>query len=139
MEEHGKKGIPRRIGEWGFTLIELMLVVAIITILMTLAASSYTQSLQRAREAALKDDLFEMRRAIENYQLDKEAAPGSLQDLVDAGYLHIIPLDPITHAKDWNTENCEMILSPEQTSGGVCDVHSTSNQNSTDGTPYSEW
>lgn len=124
----------------GFTLIELMIVMAIITILATIAAGRYVQSVTRAREAALKQDLFVMRDAIQKYTLDKEAGPQSLDELVSAGYLREIPLDPITHQKDWNTQSDDLYLSPEQSSVGITDVHSSSNDVSPfENTPYSSW
>src|SRR6266478_4106707 len=89
-----------RTGERGFTLIELMIVMAIILILIGIAAGNYTRSVLRAREAVLKQDLQEMRKAIDNFTMDKQAAPQSLDDLVPQ-YLHVIPVDPITNAKDW--------------------------------------
>src|SRR5271167_2946299 len=87
----------------GFTLIELMIVITIIFILIGIAAARYDQSVQRAKEATLKTDLTVMRQAIDNYTLDKEAAPQSLDDLVNpqAPYLREVPMDPMTRAKDW--------------------------------------
>src|SRR5438309_12041624 len=85
----------------GFTLIELMIVITIILILIGMAAQRYDKSVQRAREATLKQDLWVMRQAIDNYTLDKQAAPQSLDDLVQAGYLRKVPVDQITGAKDW--------------------------------------
>jgi prepilin-type N-terminal cleavage/methylation domain-containing protein len=82
----------------GFTLLELMIVMTIILILATMGAGRYEQSVQRAKEAALKQDLFVMRQAIEQYTLDKTTAPQSLDDLVTAGYLREIPTDPMTRA-----------------------------------------
>jgi len=127
----------------GFTLIELMIVITIIMILATIAAARYTQSVQRSKEAVLKTDLKLMREAIQSYTLDKNAAPQSLDDLVsneDSKYLGDIPIDPITRAKDWSTETCDLRLSPEQTTTGVCDVHSSSPATSPfENTPYSTW
>jgi general secretion pathway protein G len=124
----------------GFTLLELMVVMAIIAILATLAAGHYEQSIVRAREAALRQDLAEIRKAIQNYTLDKEAAPTSLDDLVSAQYLHEIPTDPITRQKDWNTESCDTVLSPDQSLIGICDVHSASDKVSPfEKTAYSSW
>lgn len=129
---------PRR--ESGFTLLEIMAVLAIIIILATLAAGSYQKSVDRAKEAALHQDLAEMRKAIDDYTLDKEAAPNSLDDLVTAQYLHQIPTDPLTHSTDWNTDDCDTVLSPDQTATGICNVHSTSDQVSPfENTAYSSW
>jgi general secretion pathway protein G len=126
--------------EGGFTLLELMIVITVILILMSIAIPRFQKSEQYAREAALKQDLFVMRQAIQNYTLDKQAAPQSLDDLVSAGYLGSIPTDPMTRAKEWTTETSDLLLSPEQTSTGIVDVHSTSTQSSPfDSTPYSSW
>jgi general secretion pathway protein G len=131
---------PRRSTGSGFTLLELMIVMAIILILATIGAGRYEQALIRAHEAALHQDLFVIRNAIDQYTADKEAAPTSLDDLVRAGYLREIPTDPMTRQKDWNTENSELLLSPEQTSSGITDVHSTSDAVSPfETTPYSSW
>jgi len=124
----------------GFTLLELMIVIFIIFILAALAAGRYEQTLVRAREAALHQDLFEMRKAIQNYTFDKETGPTGLDDLVTAHYLSDVPTDPITRQKDWTTEPCTELLSVEQTLGGICDVHSSStNVSPFENTPYSSW
>ena len=124
----------------GFTLIELMLVMAILLVLVTLAAGRYETSLVRAREAGLSQDLAEMNKAIQNYTQDKQAAPTSLDDLVQAQYLGRIPNDPVTGAKDWVTENCDTYFSADQLSNGICSVHSGSDRISPfTNTPYSSW
>ncbi len=126
----------------GFTLIELMLVITIIFILLGMAAMRYDRAVQHAREATLKSDLQVMRQAIDNYTLDKEAAPQSLEDLTNsqAPYLREIPTDPITRAKDWHLDFGDLVLSPDQTNNGIVDVHSSSDQISPfDGNPYSTW
>jgi general secretion pathway protein G len=123
----------------GFTLIELMVVIMIILILVGMAAQRYEKSVQRAREATLKQDLMVMRQSIDNYTLDKQAAPQSLEDLVQSGYLRQIPVDPITQAKDWVPQYDSVVLSPDQSSTGMVDVHSTAATPSSNGTPYSEW
>jgi general secretion pathway protein G len=131
---------PRRGAGRGFTLLELMIVMAIILILATVGAGRYEQALIRAHEAALHQDLFVIRNAIDQYTVDKEAAPTSLDDLVRAGYLREIPTDPMTRQKEWNTESSELLLSPEQASSGISDVHSTSDAVSPfESTPYSSW
>lgn len=124
----------------GFTLLELMIVITIILILIGMGAGRYERSVLRAKEAALKQDLFVMRQAIEQYTLDKQAAPQSLDDLVSAGYLREIPTDPISRRKDWRVDYEDVLLSPEQTSAGITDVHSTSDQASSfENSPYSSW
>jgi general secretion pathway protein G len=124
----------------GFTLIELMIVITIIFILLGLAAGRYDRSVVRAREATLKQDLQVMRQAIDNYTLDKQSAPQSIEALQEAGYLRIVPTDPMTQAKDWQPQFDEVVLSPDQTGTGMVDVHSNSDKTSPfDGTPYKDW
>lgn len=123
----------------GFTLIELMIVISIILILVGIAAGMYQQSIRRAREAVLKQDLQTMRTAIDNYTMDKLQAPQSLQDLADAHYLHELPIDPFTQQRDWVAHFGDTLISPEQTGTGVDDVHSNSDQTGSDGTPYNTW
>jgi general secretion pathway protein G len=134
-----KKGAG--IGARGFTLLELMIVIAIITILVGMAAGAYVRSVQRAKEATLKSDLSVMRQAIDHYTLDKEAAPQSLEDLVNpqAQYLREIPTDPITNAKDWHADFGDTVMSPDQSATGIVDVHSNSDKVSSDGTHYNTW
>ena len=126
----------------GFTLLELMIVIAIITILVGLAAGAYVKSVQHAKEATLKDDLKVMREAIDRYTLDKEAAPQSLEDLINpqSQYLREIPVDPITNAKDWHVDIGDTVMSPDQSTTGVVDVHSNSDKTSPfDGSHYNTW
>src|SRR5580700_706817 len=124
----------------GFTLIELMIVIAIIFILLGLAAGRYDLTIQRSREAVLKHDLMIMREAIDNFTLDKQAGPQSLDDLQQAGYLREVPMDPMTQAKDWDPVFDNIVLSPEQVTTGMVDVHSNSGKNSQfDGTAYNTW
>ena len=125
----------------GFTLIELMIVITIIFILLGMAAARYDISVHHAREAALKTDLQVMRQAIDNYTLDKEAGPQSLEDLTNpqAPYLQEVPVDPMTHAKDWHLDFGDTVMSPDQTSSGIVDVHSNASGSASDGTPYSTW
>jgi general secretion pathway protein G len=125
----------------GFTLIELMIVITIIFILLGMAAARYDRSVHHAREAALKTDLQVMRQAIDNYTLDKEAGPQSLEDLTNpqAPYLREVPVDPMTNQKDWRTDFGDTVATPEQTTTGIVDVHSNSNGTATDGTPYNSW
>lgn len=135
-------GLSRRRGicAAGFSLLELMVVITIILILVTIAGGRYEKSVLRAKEATLKQDLFIMRNAIQQYTLDKEAGPTSLDDLVEAKYLSAIPKDPITGTKDWHTDSEQVLLDPQQTSPGITDVHSSSDQVSPfEGTPYSSW
>ena len=124
----------------GFTLIELMCVIAIILILATISAGHYEKSVIRAKETTLHTDLKVMRDAIQHYTEDKEMAPSSLDDLVSAHYIQQIPSDPMTNAKDWVTSSEEFDLSPEQSSSGITDVHSASDAISPfENDPYSSW
>ena len=121
-------------------MLELMVVIAIIMILLGLAAGKYQRSMLRSKEAVMKQDLRVMRDAIQQYTLDKEAAPQSLDDLVSAGYLRQVPTDPITLQRDWVTVTDDVLLSPEQTTVGISEVHSASNEISPfENTAYSSW
>ena len=122
----------------GFTLLELMIVISIIIILAAVALPQYQKTIMHARETVLKNDLFTMRKLIDEYSADKGKLPQSLDDLVSAGYMRAIPNDPITEKPDWNIATGE---DPYSTEGGtgVTDVHSSSGETSTEGTPYSEW
>src|SRR6266404_8801347 len=122
----------------GFTLLELMIVISIIIILVSVALPQFQKTIMHARETVLHDDLFKMRSLIDQYAADKGKLPQSLDDLVTAGYLRELPIDPITDKKDWNVVTGEDPYSTEGSSG-VNDVHSSSSEISTDGRPYSEW
>ncbi len=125
----------------GFTLLELMIVISVLLILISIAIPQYRESVRRARESVLRQDLYDMRKIISEYTLDKQKAPQSLEDLQQAGYLKI-PNDPITGQSDWQAEQCDdsTIMSPdEQDTGGMCDVHSSSTQVGSDGTAYNTW
>jgi general secretion pathway protein G len=124
----------------GFTLIELMIVMAIIGILITLAIPSFVGAVRHAREAALKEDLQTMRTAIDTYTMDKQKGPQSLDDLIQDGYLRAIPEDPMTRSKDtWVTDSSEAMYSLDETDPGITDIHSGSTETGTDGQPYSSW
>jgi general secretion pathway protein G len=122
----------------GFTLLELMIVISIIIILAAVALPQYQKTIMHARETVLRDDVFKMRSLIDQYAADKGKLPQSLDDLVTAGYLREIPVDPITEKKDWNVITGEDPYSSEGGSG-VNDVHSSSSEVASDGTPYSDW
>src|SRR3954471_15614990 len=99
----------------GFTLIELMIVISIMLILISTAIPLYNASIRNAREAVLRQNLFTLRSVIDQYSEDKEKAPQSLQDLIDAGYLKQIPVDPITHSREtWQTVQEDVLLSVDQ-------------------------
>ena len=123
----------------GFTLIELMIVIAIMAILIAVAVPAYQNSVIRAREAVLRQNLFTLRSLIQQYTLDKQKAPQSLEDLISAGYLRKIPNDPITDQPDWTVDQEEVLDSVDQQEPGVSDVHSSSSGTASDGTAYSSW
>jgi general secretion pathway protein G len=127
----------------GFTLIELMIVISIILILVSVALPAYNQSILRARESVLKQNLFTLRSVISQYTLDKQKAPQALDDLVSAGYLKQIPIDPVTGKNDtWvPDEEQDTIMSVDQQGdeGGIIDVHSGSSAVGSDGTAYNTW
>jgi general secretion pathway protein G len=130
----------RKLGEGGFTLVELMIVMAIIMILATIAIPIYVRTLQRAKEATLREDLHTMRTAIDSYTIDKEKAPDTLDDLVQAGYLKSIPLDPMTSSNQtWITGMSDTMTDINETQGGMDDVHSGSQGLASDGTTYNTW
>jgi general secretion pathway protein G len=109
-------------------------------VLTTLAIPSFVSAVRNAREAVLKEDLRVMRSAIDSYTMDKQKAPQSLQDLVQEGYLKVIPEDPMTKSRDtWNTDVSDSLHSLDQTDPGIDDVHSGSQETGTDGQPYSTW
>lgn len=131
---------PGRTAEQGFTLLELMIVMIIIGVLSAIAVPAYLQSVRKAKEAVLREDLQTMRKAIDSYTVDKEKAPQSLSDLVDAGYLKSMPIDPMTHSSDsWVPAQSDNLSTTDQTDGGIDDVHSGSQETSTEGTAYSTW
>ncbi len=126
--------------EQGFTLIELIIVMAIIGILVVIAIPNYTRAVQRAKEAVLKEDLHTMRTAIDSYTVDKEKAPQGLDDLVQAGYLKTVPVDPITgHSDTWITGQSDTLTDINETQGGIDDVHSGAQNLASDGTSYNTW
>ena len=122
----------------GFTLLELMIVMFIMVILVTVALPQYQRSVLHAKESVLKTDLFKMRSLIDQYAADKGKLPQSLDDLVTSNYMRDIPVDPITEEKTWNVVTGEDPNSKEGEQG-VIDVHSLSEDTSTEGTPYSQW
>ena len=124
----------------GFTLIELIIVTALVIVLTTVAMVSYQNSVTRAREAVLKEDLFRLRDAIDQYYADKNKWPSTLQDLVTDGYVREIPKDPMTDtAESWQTVAAESDPANPSAEPGVFDVKSGSDRMALDGTPYTEW
>jgi general secretion pathway protein G len=126
--------------ETGFTLLELLVVMVIVAVLAAMAVPAYKQIILHAREAVLKEDLYEMRKAIDSYTVDKQKAPQSLDDLVTAGYLKAIPKDPFTNHNDtWTTTQSDTLDTVDQTASGIDDVHSGAQMTASDGTSYNTW
>ncbi|MGA7401230.1 MAG: prepilin-type N-terminal cleavage/methylation domain-containing protein [Candidatus Sulfotelmatobacter sp.] len=123
----------------GFTMLELMIVISMILILMSIAVPIYNQSVVRARESVLRQDLFELRSLISQYTLDKQKAPQSLDDLVTGGYIKTVPKDPTTNEANWEVVQEDILLAVDQQDPGISDVHSASNATGSDGTAYSSW
>ena len=118
-----------------------MIVMTIMLVLVAVAIPAYQATVRAAREAVLKEDLHTMRAAIDSYTADKQKAPQSMDDLVQEGYLRVVPEDPMTHSKDtWVTDTTDSYRSTDQTdAGGIDDVHSGSQDTGSDGQPYSTW
>jgi len=129
---------PLLTGHRGFTLLELMIVITIIIILAAIALPQYQKSVKQAREAVLREDLTQMRKLIDQYAADKGKLPQSLDELVSAGYMREVPMDPFTENKEWSLTTGE---DPNSTSGeqGLTDVHSASPETGSDGKAYSEY
>jgi|GEM_PF-191584 len=126
----------------GFTLLELLIAMTIILILASMVTPTYHVAIVRAREAVLRDDLYTMRSLIDEYTLDKQQPPATLQDLVDDGYLRGgLPVDPFTNSNEtWKVDLEEVPISPGQSVSGIVDVHSGSDDISSDGdVAYSSW
>jgi len=125
----------------GFTLLELMVVLTLLLILATMSMPIFQSAIVHAREAVLKDDLYTLRKLIDEYTLDKQRPPSTLDELVEAGYLRAgVPVDPFTGSNEtWHTDVEDVPLNPTQAASGIVDVHSGSDAIALDGTPYSSW
>ncbi len=124
----------------GFTLIEMMIVMAIIAVLMSVAVPIYSRSIVRSKESVLKNNLFTLRTVIDEYTYDKQKAPQSLNDLVSDGYLRQVPMDPMTGSADsWKTIMEDASNTVNQSEPGIFDVRSGADKTSLEGTPYSDW
>lgn len=124
----------------GFTIMELMVSMAIVLVVISVAVPLYQKSVIRARESVLRQNLFSLRTVIDEYTYDKQKAPQQLDDLVKEGYLRQIPLDPIVgNNRAWKIIMEDAGTSASQTEPGIFDVRSGSEKTSLEGTPYSEW
>lgn len=133
-------GRRRGLSAPGFTIIELLIVMTLVIILASIGMTQYRSSVTRAEEAALKENLFRMRDAMDQYYADKNKWPADLAELVSAGYIREVPTDPITKSKDtWQTTQAEPDPNNPASAGGVDNVHSGSDRTSLDGTRYAEW
>ena len=132
---------PMRSGRrtFGFTLIELMIVMAITSILLAMAVPMYQKSVVRAKESVLRQNLFTLRTVIDEYTYDKAKAPQALGELVTEGYLRQVPVDPMTAQPDWQPVMEDAVSSVNQTEPGIFDIRSKSDKKSLEGTPYNEW
>ncbi len=124
----------------GFTIIELLIVMTLIIILASIGMTQYRNSITRAEEAVLKENLFRMRDAMDQYYADKNKWPADLADLVSAGYIREVPEDSMTKSKDtWQAETAEPDPNNPGSAGGISNVHSGSDRSALDGTRYAEW
>ena len=128
-----------RSGPGGWTLVELTIVISLITVLAAIALVGYRNAITRSREAVLKEDLFRMRDAIDQYYADRGEYPSTLENLVTDGYLRTIPEDPLTgSAETWQTELAE--LDPaDPFAQGIYDVKSSAEGVALNGTLYADW
>ena len=131
--------MQRRKNHRGFTLIEMMIVISLILILISIAVPAYNRAILRAKEATLRQDLFTLRDTIQQYTLDKQKAPQTLDDVKQAGYIRDIPIDPFTGESNWTLDMEDALLAVDQQEPGIWDVHSSSNLTGMDGTAYSSW
>ena len=126
--------------EAGFTLVELMIVMAIIGVLAMVAVPKYITAIKHAKEAVLKEDLHTLRAAIDSYTMDKQKAPQALDDLIQDGYLKVAPVDPMTNSNTtWVTDTSDTMHSLDETDPGIDDIHSGSDEPGSDGQPYNTW
>jgi general secretion pathway protein G len=124
----------------GFTLIEILIVLTLIIVLASISMSTYSNAVRRSKEAVLKEDLFRMRDAIDQYYADKQKYPSSLEDLITENYLREIPKDPITNSADtWTTVPAEPDPANPAAEPGVYDVKSGSEETAMDGSRYADW
>ena len=143
MKFESKAGQPKfrnaKFRNRGFTLIEMVVVISLILILLSIALPMYNQSIIRARETTLRQNLATINKVIDQYTLDKQKAPQSLADLVSAGYLKTVPKDITGSSDTWQCDQEDSLKSIDQTEPGIMGCHSGSNQTGSDGTAYSSW
>jgi len=137
----GVRVLRMKSGTLGFTLVELMVVLTVLLILATLSVPIFQLAIVHAREAVLKDDLYTLRKLIDEFTVDKQRPPTTLDELVSEGYLRNgLPVDPFTGSNEtWTTDTEDVPLNPTQAASGIVDVHSGSDETALDGTPYSSW
>ncbi|MEQ1886831.1 MAG: type II secretion system protein [Bryobacteraceae bacterium] len=130
----------RQVLRRGYTLIELIIVMAIISVLVAIAVPLYQKSLLRTKESLLKNNLFTLRTVIDEYTFDKQKAPQTLEDLVNEGYLRAVPIDPITgNSQSWRVIMEDSLTAVNQTQPGIYDVRSGAGTRSLEGTSYGDW
>jgi general secretion pathway protein G len=134
-----RSGRGRRCGRQGFTLVELLVVISLISILAAMGLVQYRNSVRHGQESVLKTDLFRMRDAIDQYYADKGKYPASLDALVSDGYLRKIPEDPVTKANDWQTVPAEPDPNNPSAEPGIYNVKSNATGTALDGTNYADW
>lgn len=137
MDQPIRSGSRRR---FGYTLVEIVIVLTIISILVSIAVPLYQKALLRTKESVLRNNLFTLRTVIDEYTYDKQKAPQNLDDLVREGYLRQVPEDPVTNSNQtWKIIMEDALTSVNQTEPGIFDVRSGSDKTSLEGTPYAEW
>jgi len=139
LRHFARRRAPNRGSASGFTLLEMIVVISVMIILISIAIPNYNRTVIQSRESVLRSNLSMLRSLISQYTLDKQKAPQSLDDLVTAGYLRQIPVDPMTKETNWEVTNEDTLMSVDQQEPGIIDVHSASNNIATDGTTYSTW
>ncbi len=132
--------LPMRSGRRGFTMVELMIVMTVISIMVSIAVPFYQKSILKSKESVLRNNLFTLRTVIDEYTYDKGKAPQSLEDLVSESYLRAVPLDPMTgNDSSWKIIMEESTTSASQSEPGIFDVRSGSEKTSLEGTVYADW
>ena len=139
MIPHGPMDATPAVRRKGYTLIEMIIVMAIISILVSIAVPIYQKSMIRSKESLLKNNLFTLRTVIDEYTFDKQKAPQTLDDLVSDGYLRQVPIDPMTGNNQWQIIMEDAVSTVDQKEPGIWDVRSLSTQKSLENTPYSDW